>query len=325
MRNPVFYACRKMFCLSFIFSLLVPFAYADQVDIIANWDAEHDVPAIFDGIRKKSRVNFFSYRGANFSFSFPVSNDVKKIFVFNPYLPASFLSQFPKEKLVLFVWEPEVLPKSYYELFSRVYTWDDSLIDRVKFFRFNYPHLREMEENLPAFEARKLCTLISRNWQPHRVKVLRFFQTRPEAGFEFYGWQAPFGFQHSSMYKGPIYGSYCGREKIDVLKQYRFCMCFENSIHLQGYITEKIFACFAAGTIPIYLGATNIGSHIPENCFIDFRAFHDMEELYQFIKNMPKQVYQGYLDNIKKYLSSEEAKEFSPRHFSALLEEEVAS
>ena len=34
-------------------------------------------------------------------------------------------------------------------------------------------------------------------------------------------------------------------EKIAVLKKYKFCICFENTTHLNGYITEKIQNCFA--------------------------------------------------------------------------------
>ena len=43
--------------------------------------------------------------------------------------------------------------------------------------------------------------------------------------------------------------------KAEVLGKYTFALCFENQI-LKGWITEKIFDCFFAGTIPILRGGT---------------------------------------------------------------------
>ena len=45
-------------------------------------------------------------------------------------------------------------------------------------------------------------------------------------------------------------------DKVNTYHQYRFAVCFENVYDIPGYITEKIFDSFRAGTVPIYLGAT---------------------------------------------------------------------
>ena len=66
--------------------------------------------------------------------------------------------------------------------------------------------------------------------------------------------------------------------KIDVLKKYRFCICYENIKDVSGYVTEKIFDAFWAGCIPVYLGADNISDHVPKNCFISRRDFGSDEE-----------------------------------------------
>src|SRR5262249_24492210 len=66
------------------------------------------------------------------------------------------------------------------------------------------------------------------------------------------------------VYRGTI------PSKSQTLGQYTFALCFENMI-LKGWITEKIFDCFFAGTIPIYWGAPEIGECIPAQCFIDMR------------------------------------------------------
>ena len=60
-----------------------------------------------------------------------------------------------------------------------------------------------------------------------------------------------------------------------------------------GYITEKIFGAFAAGCVPsIYYGAPNIETYIPKDCFINYLDFQTPEELYNFMVNMPEDVYE---------------------------------
>ena len=44
------------------------------------------------------------------------------------------------------------------------------------------------------------------------------------------------------------------RHKSETMKNYKYALCFENSYH-PGYITEKIFDAFSAGTIPLYWGS----------------------------------------------------------------------
>lgn len=82
-----------------------------------------------------------------------------------------------------------------------------------------------------------------------------------------------------SIYKGSC------DSKLDILSQYDFCLCFEN-MSMNGYVTEKIFDCLYAGTIPIYLGAHDIQDLIPEHVYIDFRQFKTIEALREFILHM---------------------------------------
>ena len=64
------------------------------------------------------------------------------------------------------------------------------------------------------------------------------------------------------MYSDKVdtYGRAVGRyiaKKADALEKYRYSIVIENSI-TPYYFTEKILDCFAAMTVPIYLGATRI-------------------------------------------------------------------
>lgn len=45
--------------------------------------------------------------------------------------------------------------------------------------------------------------------------------------------------------------------KVDLLRRYRYCLVMENQ-RQDGYITEKLFDCLPAATVPIYWGAPDI-------------------------------------------------------------------
>ena len=66
--------------------------------------------------------------------------------------------------------------------------------------------------------------------------------------------------------------------KSATIAQYRFALCFENSI-LNGWMTEKLFDCFFSGTIPVYWGAPDVLASVPGDCFIDMRQFKDFADL----------------------------------------------
>jgi hypothetical protein len=55
---------------------------------------------------------------------------------------------------------------------------------------------------------------------------------------------------------------------------------------MNGYITEKIFDCLYAGTIPLYLGAKDVSELLPENIFIDCRKFSSLTEMHHAIIEM---------------------------------------
>lgn len=79
-----------------------------------------------------------------------------------------------------------------------------------------------------------------------------------------------------SIYKGQCASKY------EVLSRYSFALCFEN-MSMKQYITEKIFDCLYAGTIPLYLGAKDITDLIPEDAYIDCRKYSSWEEMYDEI------------------------------------------
>lgn len=81
-----------------------------------------------------------------------------------------------------------------------------------------------------------------------------------------------------------IYKGHC-ESKYEILSKYKFSLCFENMV-MDGYVTEKIFDCFYAGTIPLYLGARDIEKLVPVDTFIDCREFSCWDDLYDFIMSL---------------------------------------
>jgi hypothetical protein len=162
------------------------------------------------------------------------------------------------------------------------------------------------------------------NWTEERLDVFRFFKDNHPELLDCYG-RCPPGMENMNMYKGHIPGLHSGDEKVSVLQNYRFCVCFENTIGLRSYITEKIFSCFASGSIPIYWGTDNIEDFIPKSCFIDYRDFKNNEELFRFISNMSKKSHEEYVERIKQFLDSEQAQIFSPKYFEDLIYKAITS
>jgi len=85
-----------------------------------------------------------------------------------------------------------------------------------------------------------------------------------------------------SVYKGKC------ASKFEVLQNYEFCLCFEN-MRMDGYITEKLFDCLYAGTIPLYMGAPDILNYIPEDVFVDCRKYSTWKEMWGDVAAMPSE------------------------------------
>lgn len=265
--------------------------------------------------------DLYRYVQESFEKKFPQKLDasLRKI-VFIDYCEDKRVFQLPTNKMILFKWEAIKINPFYYAPYSVVYTVDDDLVDGKKFFKFFYPVLKPMldqKEQIP-FDERKFLVMIASNIIDEKKKILDFFATKPKGELDFYG-----------RVVGPLttHPTYRGEalNKNDLLKQYRFCICWENTHTVKGYITEKIFDCFAAGCVPIYWGPSNVETYIPKNCFIDYRNFRTDEELYLFLKTMPRNLYEQYVENIRSFLQSDKAKLFSFENFAKSMSEAVDS
>lgn len=294
----------------------------ERGDDLYNWELDCYLPLLLNWKGVHNIRDFFCWLGigARKNAIMPPHSKYWVFWNLGPKLQGCNFAKVPKEKLVLVMWEPpSVQPELYdpktHALFGKIFTWDDDLVDQKKFFKFHYPALSPRILNTPLFEEKKFCTMICRRLTSkhpkelysERRRAIRFFESKPEGEFDLfgYGWKKK---KHKN-YQGPL------DNKIETLKKYKFSICYENTKDVNGYISEKIFDCFAAGVVPIYLGASNITDFIPADCFIDKRAFATYEELYKFLKAMTKEQYQCYLDKADEFLKSEKAKIFTNEYF----------
>lgn len=188
----------------FLFCLFVSFKIsALYVDVVANFNVRELPSNFWFANHNEFKVRLLECNDYILNRASP--NQCRKIIVFNGIETRGL----PYEKLVLFEWEPWLRSADSYTAYSRVYTWNDNLVDNVKFFRFNYPYLMPMLNTIPRYEDKKLCAMFSGNWCEHRFDVLKFFETKPEGEFDFYG-NPPPQFANSKMWKGKVPGQHSG-------------------------------------------------------------------------------------------------------------------
>ena len=167
-------------------------------------------------------------------------------------------------------------------------------------------------EWLPYEQRRLATTIISCKFALfqgslylERFKSLLSFQKEVGDQFSFYGegWER---LRLISLPKSlPSYSGTC-IDKQSILRQYRFSICYENCSNQPGYVSEKIYDSMQAGCIPIYWGAPDIERYVPSDCFIDRRSFRNDRDVVEYVKYMPREVYDAYLFSIRRYLDSKQ-------------------
>jgi alpha(1,3/1,4) fucosyltransferase len=115
------------------------------------------------------------------------------------------------------------------------------------------------------------------------------------------------------------YPNYKGKidNKQEVMREYKYAICFENTPCQDGCITEKIFDCFQAGCVPIYYGPKDIKEFgIEDNMIINYRNFNSIDEVLTFMENINEEQYNDYLKNIKLFLKSDKFYKFTDDYFA---------
>lgn len=161
--------------------------------------------------------------------------------------------------------------------------------------------------------------LYGRNWDrmPARVGKVRTPATLRRMAAQ--AWQVK-----QRVWPNPLYMAMAGatrgaaRSKSETLAKYRFALCFENSV-LKGWMTEKLFDCFFAGTVPVYWGAPDVLDWVPAECFIDVRQFEDFADLRRFLHALTPADEQRYRGAAREYLASDRFTPFRIETFVDLI------
>jgi hypothetical protein len=231
--------------------------------------------------------------------------------------PDAFRILYTYEPLVVY---PRQFLKNFWKPFDVVLTWSEAVVEQYgKFVRFpslyyGFPFgaahgiADSLDVSSDWKNKKKAIVQVAGNKRSfvrselysHRREIARWFGANGTLDLDTYGVPAM-----------PVPG-YKGRaaDKLETLSRYRFALCIENDGHplwSRGYVTEKIFDCFYASTVPVYLGAADIEQHVPSECFIDLRKFESLDELDRFLSTMSDETYFQYLENIDRFLEAYDA------------------
>jgi len=249
-----------------------------------------------------------------------------------------------RKKSFLLLLESEIIrPDNYdtrlHEDFRRVFTWDDRLVNNnpEKYIKVNFSFNKGRRVSSVDRRAKFAVCIASNKLVNHELEL---YSARREwinsgsqhgLGIDLYGrhwgyWKVPsngrLAFLNRVFRMLPerpsIYPSWRGvaEEKMQVMEQYKFSLCFENARDLPGYITEKIFDSFAALTIPIYRGANNVTDYIPAECFIDARQFGSPIECLRYASSIPEAELREIRVKIADFMASPATAQFTSEHFS---------
>lgn len=204
-----------------------------------------------------------------------------------------------------------IVPKDY-EVFHRnrglekefryIFTYDDRILNEIENARF-YPvaagiwnsemregRYREKDRNLSILSSDKVMCELHR----FRLELARLCKRE--------GLADTFG-----RFDG---GGYV--EKVDeTLNSYRFSMIIENDVS-DYYFSERLTSCFAAQTVPVYLGARRIGDFFNTDGMI-LLGSADLEEAESLIAECTRERYEAMLpavldnyERVKEYVNMQD-------------------
>jgi len=260
------------------------------------------------------------------------------------------------KKIFLIMDEPAVVTGierhiSEYDIFEKVFTWSDDFVSfNEKFIKINaHSFLVDMKIDNSFSKKDGFLTQICQNTNSthkqalygERLKVSKWYEKNFPELYDLYGFrwdEYRFPINNNSLryfntrklkFFRRLFASYRpswrGEVPIkrEILAKYKFAIAFDNAKELNGYILEKIFAVFEAGTVPIYFGAPNISKHIPKECYIDYSSYSSIGEMHEHLYNMNDNEYLGYLNNIQDFFDSESLYQFSGDYFNSTIVREI--
>jgi hypothetical protein len=223
-------------------------------------------------------------------------------------------------------------------------------VDGKKYFPMHMAFkLPEFEAYAPS-SATKFCCLIASqkySWVPQelyteRLRAIRWFEKCHPDEFDLFGqrwdrfyfkegWSRLNPFLEHLFYMKfpwrpfrPHFPSARGNiaRKREIMRQYRFSICYENASY-PGWLTEKMLDAMFAGCVPVYLGDPEVATQVPKEAFIDKRDFPDYDSLYAYLKGMSPAQYEGYRRAIHQFVHGDRIKPWGAQAFTEMILREV--
>jgi hypothetical protein len=254
--------------------------------------------------------------------------------------------------LVLFE-SPAVRPDNWnranHAPFKKIFTWHPAWADGQKYIRMHMPH--KLPEFVPygPTSAGKFCCLIASQkytWvrqelYTERLRAIRWFEKHHPDEFDLYGqrWDR-FYFKKELSIINPVLARIYKKcpwlphrrlfpsargsvtSKHEVMRQYKFSICYENASY-PGWLTEKMLDAMFAGSVPIYQGDPEVAKLVPTAAFIDKRNFRDYDTLYAYLKGMPPAEYEGYRQAIHQFVHGDLIKPLGAEAFTEMILRDV--
>jgi hypothetical protein len=123
--------------------------------------------------------------------------------------------------------------------------------------------------------------------------------------------------RHLESYRG------ISDDKLLTFSKYNFALCIENTKDFSGYITEKIFDALRAGTIPVYLGPSDIDEFVPSDIFVDLRQYSNLADLSAYVKSRTSDELADTRARIANFLQGPSQNIFGPEAFAHTFLQEV--
>ena len=173
-------------------------------------------------------------------------------------------------------------PEPYIEAYDSIFTHDKELLDLDPTFKFVFGQGSIIEE-VGVFKKSKLISCIVSDLQMnegHRLRLEIAKQIEESGQVDMYGKAFKFV-----------------SRKIDALKNYMFSFAMENAYY-ESYFTEKLHDCLLTGTMPIYLGAPNIGDFYNLDGMVIMERDADGEVSFDS-EILSEEYYNDHLDAVK--------------------------
>lgn len=237
---------------------------------------------------------------------------------------------------VLFCLESPLYTRAFYEthlpelkkVFPHQMLFGNLGTEKVYFPSFDFENDLFHVEHVKWKDRRKqLCMVTSNKYlggiYPGELQTLRyqaigyFKETRKQDDiFDLYGKGWP------SDYASEIPAG----EKINTIKDYKYCLCIEN-LTMPGYVTEKIIDAMVAGVVPVYSGAPDIQEFIPEDCFVylGLPGVPFQFEFWDQFAHWNEKHAESILHQGRRFLISDSGDRFSYQYFAKRVLQSVCS